>query len=415
MSNSLQEKIKRERAELSRKWHGVDARKKPTVILLGSIILLVIVLLIVGGIPRIARLLDFNRKAAITQKELPGVHVQKARVSNKAALFKLPGDVQAWEEATIYARVDGFLKHWSADIGDRVHKGQLLAEIESPDMDQQLAQAAHTLDQARATELKDKSSMSYNKLTMDRWINLRDQGAVSRQDADTDINQYKNSQHQVDADAESIRSNQANVERLKALKGFERVIAPFDGVVTSRRVNTGDLISSGSSSSTTNMFKVARIDTVRVFVEVPQTYVDAIHNGSTAEVTVQALGRRKFEGKIARNANELDANARTLLCEVDIDNKDGALLPGMYAQVQLSTYQSHPTVLIPATALVIRPNENQVAIITADNRIHWQTVEIGRDYGNEIEIVVGLKGGESLVVNPTDQDTENRKVTVLPK
>jgi len=299
----------------------------------------------------------------------------------------LPGNTQAYTDAPIFARTNGYVKSWHVDIGTRVKKGQLLAEIETPEVDQQLEQARADLKTAQA-------NLSQAEITAERWQALWQTKSVSKQETDVAVNAL----HAMKA---TVDSNISNVRRLEELQGFEKIYAPFDGVITARNTDIGALINSGASAPTQELFHLAAINTLRVFVAVPQLYSQAVRPGATASLTLDEFPGRTFAGKIVRNSNSIDPASRTLLVEVDVDNRSGPLLPGAYVLVHLKLPQSVNSVTIPANTLLFRSEGLRVGVVR-NGRAELVPVTIGRDYGNSVEVVAGLEPTDAVIVNPSD-------------
>jgi RND family efflux transporter MFP subunit len=299
----------------------------------------------------------------------------------------LPGNTQAFTDSPIYARTNGYLAHWYFDIGARVKKGDLLADIETPEIDQQLQQAQAQLETAQA---------NYNlaKTTADRWVWLLKTNSVSKQETDQAVANMAAQKAVVD-------SNGANVRRLEQLQSFEKVYAPFDGVVTARSTDIGALIDAGSSSQGKELFHMAAISTLRVFVPVPEVYSNAARPGATATLTLDEYPGRVFRGKLVRNSSAIDPASRTLLVEVDVDNPDSLLLPGAYVSVHLKLPAAIRSVTIPANTLLFRREGLRVGVVR-DSRAALVPVSIGRDYGAMVEIVSGLRASDSIILDPSD-------------
>jgi RND family efflux transporter MFP subunit len=375
-----------------------------------------ILLLIIGVAPRVVKQAGFLISSITHSHDLPQVAVVATTLAPKTTTLQLPGNVQGKDEASIYARVSGFLKKWYVDIGDKVTNGQLMASIEAPDLDAQVMQAKNSLAQARALVPKSIANTAYNNLTARRFTTLANEGAVTRQQADETRNAAVAASQDMQSQKAATAAAQSNLDNLSTLQGYEQVRAPFDGIVTARSVDTGDLVTSGSTTSTTILFKVARIDTVRIFLDVPQRYVPLIHDGQPAKVTVSGIKDKTFDGTVARNANALDPTARTLRTEVDVPNPAGELEPGMYAQISIELTRDVPPVLLPSNALVTRPDGTMVATVDEKNRVHWQKIELGRDYGDTVEVHSGLVAGQKAILNPSDQlqDNDEVKPTLQP-
>jgi multidrug efflux pump subunit AcrA (membrane-fusion protein) len=348
-------------------------------------------------------------------------------------------------EASIYARAAGYVTKRYADIGDHVKANQLMAEIETPELDQQVAQAQAALAQARQQLSQNRASLvqaqaqrDIAKLTAQRYDSLVSRGAVARQDADQQESTWKSSEALVDAQQasvsageENVHQAQANLERVTALRDYNKVRAPVDGVVTARNIDVGYLISatgagqggspldipgqSQPAAAGNEMYRIAQTGTLRILVNVPQSSAPGIAIGMQADVLVAEFPGRIFPGKVSRTSNSLDPNSRTLLTQVEIPNKDGKLYPGMYAQVRFRTHRDTPPLLIPGDALINSQAGSQVAVLREipdqeARRIHLQTIQLGRDYGAQTEVLAGLEGGETIIVNPGDTAREGNLV-----
>lgn len=401
------------------------------------------VLLVSGIVPRLQRSAEINASAKETKTEALTVNTVTPHRADAKADFTLPGSIQAVHEATVYARTDGYLNQRLADIGDRVTTGQLLAEIDAPEVDQELEQAranlaqtrsAHmqtlaNLEQARSQLSQARANSNFAQVSSQRWNTLQKEGAVSRQDFDekqasSDANKatVKVAQASINANQSNVNSaianinaSEANVSRLEAMQSFKRITAPFAGVITARNVDQGALITQGSGGNNAVwLYKIAQPNTLRIYIDLPQSYVTSIHPGQTANIRVRELPKEIFVGKVTRTSNALDATAHTLRTEVQVNNPNLKLLPGMYAQVQFVLNRATAPLMVPANALVPRSEGTMVAIVGADQKVHYQKVTIGRDYGTEVEIVSGLEGKEQLVVNPTDEVAEGIRVKSVP-
>jgi RND family efflux transporter MFP subunit len=375
-----------------------------------------------GYIPLQKRMAIVRSEAQEQEQEqaVPRVEVIPVeRASNNAGL-QLPGNIQAITEAPILARADGYITQRMADIGDRVHSGQPLAEIEAPELDQQILQAKATLQQAQAALEQASANLEQGKanqelarITAQRWVDLASKGLATRQENDQYKAQYAAQTANVQALEKAVtaaRSNisavEANLARLNELKSYQVVKAPFDGVITVRNVDVGALVNSGN----TLLYRIAQTGTLRLYVNVPQVYSGVIHVGQQAQLTVSNLPERTFRGTVARTANALDPTSRTLLVEVQVPNSDGALLPGMYTQVDLRSSRPDAPLLIPDDSLILRAEGPQVAIVHPDQTVHLQRIEIGRDYGDRMEVAGGLHEGDKIVLNPGDGLHEGLKV-----
>ena len=357
-----------------------------TTLLLAAIALAVLVLVIYSGIySRVAA--ESRLKQRTEQAAIPTVAVVFPKEGAPAQEIVLPGITQAFIDAPIYCRTNGYLKHWYFDIGAHVQKGQLLAEIETPEIDQQLQQARADLDTAQA-------NLNLAKITAARWQDLVSTGSVSQQETDQAVSNLS----AVKAAAES---SAANVRRLEQLQSFEKVYAPFDGIITARNTDIGALIDAGASTQPKELFHMAAIRTLRVYVAVPEVYSRAARSGAPATLTLEEFPGQTFRGTLVRNANAIDLASRTLLVEVDIDNPAGQLLPGAYVFVHLKLPDETRSVTVPANALIFRKEGMQVGLVR-DGKAKLVPVKINRDYGNSVEIVSGLQPTDAVIVDPSD-------------
>ena len=328
---------------------------------------------------------------AVEESSIPLVSVVRPVPGAAAEEIQLPGNVMAFVDASIYARTSGYLKHWKFDIGSHVESGQLLAEIETPEVDRQL-------EQARADLAKAEADVAQAQVKAIRWAQLLKDRAVSGEENDeaaADLAAKK-------ATAESRR---ASVRRLEQMQSFEKVVAPFAGVITARNVDIGDLVDAGAGAQPKELFHLAALDKMRVFVAVPAIYAEAAVNGGEATLTLDQFPGRIFHGHVARNANTIDLATRTLKVEVDVDNPDGSLMSGAYAMVHLKVGRAHegksPSVTIPANTLLFRAEGPSVALLRKDHA-EVVPVKIGRDYGKTVEIISGLQAADELVLDPSD-------------
>jgi RND family efflux transporter MFP subunit len=437
LDETTEERLRRENEELKRQLqehqrlaqgspHASGAGKvwHPSAITIWSITLVVTLLIVAaflgGYIPLKKRQGVILSEAREQEEALPRVDVIEVGRSSARSELELPGSIQAVTEAPILARADGYVKTRMVDIGDRVRSGQPLAEIEAPELDQQVLQSQANLqqnnaalDQALANQRQGKANTELARVTADRWKNLAGKGVVSRQENDQYQAQYQAQVANLDSLDKAVaaaRSNvvaaQANVSRLNEVQGYRVVKAPFDGIVTLRNVDVGTLVNAGN----TLLYRIAQMGVLRTYVNVPQSNSDSIHVGQTAQLTVSNLPGRKFSGTVARTANSLDPNSRTMLVEVQVQNKDGVLLPGMYALVDLSSPRANPPVLLPGDALIVRADGTEVAVVRADHTIHLQRIQVGRDYGDKLEIINGLQPGDLVIANPSDTIREGVKV-----
>jgi len=325
------------------------------------------------------------------------VRVATPNTGGAALKLQLPGTLQGFVQAPIAARASGYLKRWHKDIGSRVKQGELLAEIETPEIDQQLSQAMAARQQAA-------SSLDLARSTLERWESLRRKDVVSQQEVD----ERRSAEAQARA---NLAAADANAERLKQLEGFKRVLAPFAGVITKRNVDVGDLIDAGGGAGRA-LFVLAQTDPLRVYVNVPQSYAQLVKPGQHVVVTQTELRGSGFKGEIVRTSASIDATSRTMQVEIALPNKDGVLLPGAFVQVALELLPSG-VMTIPTNALMIRAEGTRVAAVGADSRVQLRAVRVGRNYGESIEILDGVAAGERLVLNPPDSLNEGDEVSVI--
>jgi RND family efflux transporter MFP subunit len=338
----------------------------------------------------------------------PPVALEQPVFEKDAREIVLPGNMQAFTMAPIYARTTGYVKSWSHDIGSHVKKGELLAVIETPELDQQLSQAKADL----ATAV---SNASLAKVTADRYRGLIGQNAVSQQDTDNAVAQYE-------ARNTEVASAQANARRLQEMQSFERIVAPFDGVITARNLDIGQLVTTAGSTTTTGagtisgskeVFDLSAIGTLRVFVNVPQIYAPDAKNGVTATLTLPQYPGRVFHGTLVRSSDAVDPATRTLLAEIDVDNRSGELLPGSYVEVHLNVSSNVPALIVPISALILEPDGLHVATVDASHHAHIVRVTQGRDSGSTMEILGGLAPGQSVIANPPDSLTDGELVRIV--
>lgn len=412
-------------------------------------ILAVLVLLAVGIAPRLTRSsrAEATAQAAVTQ--IPVVSVVAAKTSASSAELELPGNTEALNVARIYPRATGYVKERRVDIGSHVKSGQVLAIIESPEVDAQLSQAVANLEQARAAVVQAKANLEQSQAgvlqaragvvqaqanqdiaatTNTRWTRLVSRGVLPKQAGDerksafaareaeteaalanekTALATVSSREADIRAANAAVDAQAANVRRLQRLQMFEQIVAPFDGVVTERNVERGDLVT-GDGGNSRNLFSVAQGNTLRIQVNVPQTYSVDLKAGQTADITLRERPGRVYQGKVARTAEALDPSSRTLLSEVQLDNRDGELLPGMYAQVRFTVPRSKAVTIVPGNAVVANAQGTRVVTVTEDGHIHFLPVELGRDLGSEVEVLSGLKGNERVVTNPSDTLAEGQ-------
>jgi RND family efflux transporter MFP subunit len=419
------EELKRQLAE-QKKLHdaGAHARTGPSAATLLLITLTIVALVVVGFVagylPRQKREQVLAAESKESVRALPTVNFARVERSATKTQLILPGNIQAMTEAPVLARASGYIRKRYVDIGDRVKAGAVMAEIEAPELDQQILQANAALDQARSAVQQAEAALDQGKanenlakVTAGRWDNLQKRGVVSKQENDTYQAQYAAQQANVQALAKAqaaaqsnVGAAQANLERLKQLKTYQTVRAPFDGVVTVRNVDTGALVNEGN----TLLYRVAQTESLRVYVNLPQSESENVRPGQHATLTIAERPGKKFDGAVTRTSNALDPASRTLLTEVQVANTAGLLLPGMYAQVDLSVPRRDPPLVVPGDTLVVRSDGPQVAVIGAGEEVHFTRIQLGRDFGDRLEVLSGLEEGQRLVVNPSDAVIEGVKV-----
>lgn len=357
---------------------------------------------IAGVIPRFQHTESLTTAAAEATSANPRVSVAVARQEPANDQRTLPGNALPLLEASLYARTTGYVSKRLVDIGDTVTEGQLLAVIDSPETDDQLVQATAQLNQARANLKLNEASAALAHTTLDRFTGLKsaNTGAVSQQDVDEKSATVRTTEANVDASRAAVGVAEATVKRFADLKNFEKIVSPFAGVITARHVDPGDLVSADNIQR--ELFHVMRTDTLRVFVNVPQSYAATIKVGDAAQVYLRDNPSRKYAGKVTRSANALDPSTRTLLTEVQVKNEANELRPGMYLQVQFEFARDFDPVVIPAAALTIRDAAPRVGVLGDGNKVTYRNIELGRDYGAEVEVIDGLKAGETVVVHPGD-------------
>jgi RND family efflux transporter MFP subunit len=393
--SGLDEQVERLKAAL----RPTAPRKSPRRWLIPTLVALAAVLVLIFGIRSRVRA-ESTLKAETDQMATPSVSVVAPQHTASATEIILPGNMQPFISSPIYARTDGYLKKWYFDIGAHVKAGELLAVIQTPEIDEQLAQARSTLNTAQA-------NLELAQITRDRYQSLLKKHAVAQQDVDNAVGTYTANNAIVDAD-------KANVRHYEALVSFEKVYAPFDGVITARNTDIGDLINSGSNTAPrTDLFDIAQTRALRVYVNVPEEYSQGIKPGqTTAEVALGEFPGKRFVGKLVRTSEAINATTRTLLVEVDLDNPGGNLFSGSYAEVHLNIPAQNSTYLLPVSALIFRSDKLQVGVVR-NGKIAVTDVVPGHDFGDQIEIVAGLKPDDQVVSNPPDSLISGQQVTIV--
>lgn len=365
-------------------------------LLIGAVLLLLIT---AGAVTFLNRKSETDALAKETEAvSIPTVAVVQPQAEPGNDELVLPGNLQAFIESPIFARTNGYLLRWYRDIGSKVEKGELLASIDTPEVDQELSQA-------RASREQFKAALGLAKISTDRWANLLKSDSVSQQEADQQASGYQQA-------LANLAAADANVRRLEELESFKNVYAPFSGVLTRRNVDPGALINSGAQAAGRELFDMSRVDPLRVYVSVPQAYAPNIKVGMKANVTLQEYPGQKFVGTVVRTAEAIDLATRTLNTEVDVPNKDGKLLPGSFGQVHFATGTSVPRITIPVNAMLFRAEGAQVAVVDKDGKVHLRPISIGRDFGTTLEILGGLDASDQIIINPSDSLEEGQKVHV---
>jgi RND family efflux transporter MFP subunit len=362
------------------------------------IIAVVLLALVVGGaLTMFSRIRASRTLARETNREaIPNVAVVHASAESPDEQLVLPASVQAFEQSPIFARTNGYLLRWNKDIGSRVKKGELLAEIDTPEIDQELMQA-------RATRQQVAAQLDIAKISNERWASLRKTDSVSQQEADMQASNYQQA-------VANLAAAEANVRRLEQLESFKHVYAPFSGVVIRRNVDPGALIAAGSSGRA--LFDLAQVDPLRVYASVPQTYSQAIKVGMPAYLTLQEFPGQKFTGTVARTADAIDPTTRTLLTEVDVPNSDGRLLPGSYGELHFKPAVNVAKVTLPVNAMLFRQEGARVAVVGPGNKVELRPITIGRDYGATLEILGGVTVEDRIIINPSDSLEDGQVVHI---
>ena len=363
--------------------------------LLAAVLILGAATFFFGIQPRLVARADLKKETA--NHNVTTVSVTKPKTTSGSQELVLPGNLQAFSDTPIYARTPGYLKRWYADIGKKVKAGELLAEIDAPELDDQL-------QQARADHATAEANYKFAQSTAARWEALLKTDSVSRQEADEKRNDMA-------ARKAVMEAARYNVLRLEKLQSFKRLYAPFDGVITARNVDVGTLIDAGSAPAK-EIFHIASTKRLRVFVNVPQSSAREVNPGMTAELTLAEFPGQHFKGTFARSSQSIDAVTRTLLSEVDVDNEKGELLPGSYAQVHLKLSSEHAALIVPVNTLLFRPEGVMVAVLQGDHAV-LTPIKLGKDYGSEVEVASGLNATDSIIVNPSDSLVSGAQVKVV--
>jgi RND family efflux transporter MFP subunit len=389
-----------------------------------AIATLFLLLLVAGIVPRIRSQRELATAAQKTQSTPAQVYVIRPQPAAEAGL-SLAATTQAIQDSIIYARTSGYLRKRYVDIGDRVTTGQLLAEVDSPEIEQQLRQAKADLLQSEKNRDLQMANLDLARATMARYEAADAEGAVAKQALDQSVATYRTAQAAVAAAEANVESNRANVQRYQEMTAFQRILAPFDGTVIQRNVDAGALITAGSPVNNTavapssvtgaasGLFEIAQIDTLRVFVNVPQVYAPSVKVGLPVEVAVRGQLMEPVTGTVTRTAGALDPGTRTLLTQVDIPNASHRLLAGMFVYVTFKISPSGTRWRVPSTAIIFNAQGTRVAIVGTGNKLHFQDVILGRDFGTSIDVQGGLQGHEAVVKQPTVALQEGQIVTPI--
>jgi RND family efflux transporter MFP subunit len=389
---AIQQQSRHQHAEIQRPPEVPPASPGRALLLAGGVVAL---LVLAGGLTLFERIARAQALVQETeQSAVPTVAIVHPSPDKPDTELVLPATLQAYQESPIYARTNGYLLRWTRDIGSKVKKGELLAVIDTPEVDQEL-------NQARATRQQVLAQLDLARISDQRWQNLRKSDSVSAQEADQQSSGYQQAKA-------NLAASDANVRRLEELESFKNVYAPFSGVLTRRNVDAGALINSTGTGK--ELFDLAEVTTLRVFVNVPQAYANGMKPGSKATITLQEFPGEKFTGVIVRNAQAIDTATRTLLTEVDVKNPDGRLLPGSFGEVHFAVGGEVPRLTVPVNAMLFRSEGPKVAVVGQDGRAHLRPLNIGRDYGNTMEVLGGLEIGDQVIINPPDSLEDNQPV-----
>ena len=366
----------------------------------GKLVAFIALLFLVAAVVMIVMRMSEKKALANETERLatPSVAVVHPKIQPPEEELVLPATLQAYTESPIYARTNGYLLKWYHDIGSKVNKGDHLAEIDTPELDQELLQARAARDQATA-------QLQIAKTSAERWQALRKTDAVTQQETDERTSTLQQGEA-------AVASATANVRRLEQLESFKHIYAPFAGVITKRNIDVGALINSGNTGTNKELFDIASVNPLRVYIDAPQTYAAAIHRGQQANIELQEYPGQKFAGIVARTADAIDPGTRTLHTEIDVPNPKGQLLPGAFAQVHFAVKVNTPRITVPVNALLFRPEGPMAAVVGPDKKVQLKKVVIGRDYGTSLEVLRGVEQGDLLVLNPSDSLESGQQVEV---
>jgi len=411
LRESPQEHRRQEHDEIGSPPPAPHPRPIALLLVAGCTIAILVALFLFGLLPRLHQEGILDRDAERIKTAIPRVMVVHPRQSPAIVEVQLPGDVQALQETTVYPRTSGYLKQWLVDIGDEVKAGQLLAVIDTPDVDDQLSKAKATLGQLKARQITAESDLRLADTTLLRYESLDRDNAVSKLELDQRRAAAETTKSALAAAKADVAGGVADVERLTTMQDFSRVYAPFAGTITARNVEIGQLLTNGNGASQ-SLFHLAQTNPVRVFVNVPQIYSPGVKVRMEANLVVREMPGRKFVGKVTRTARAIDPATRTLLTEIQVPNDDHALLTGSYVQVRMNVARDNPPVLIPAAALVFNADGTRVAVVDSSQHVHFQNVEVDGDFGVDVGVSSGLKVEDRIVANPGARLTEGGAVQV---
>jgi multidrug efflux system membrane fusion protein len=366
----------------------------------GKLAAVIVLLFLVAAVVIVVMRMSEKKALAVETERLatPSVAVIHPKLQPPEEELVLPASLQAYTESPIYARTNGYVLKWYHDIGSKVNKGDLLADIDTPELDQELLQSRAAREQANA-------QLQIARVSADRWQALRKTDAVTQQETDERTSALQQGEA-------ALASSTANVRRLEQLESFKHIYAPFAGVITKRNVDVGALINSGNTGTNKELFDIASVNPLRVYIDAPQTYAASIKRGQQANIELQEFPGRKFAGIVARTADAIDPATRTLHTEIDVPNPKGELLPGAFAQVHFAVNIKMPRITVPVNALLFRPEGPMAAVVGADKKVQLKKVTIGRDYGTSLEVLGGVEQSDSLVLNPSDSLESGQEVEV---
>jgi len=398
---------------------AADELPRPSYLLLAALgvvlVLVVAAALALGWLPKLHRSAVLDAEAEAAANELPAVSVQLPTRSPQATSLQLPGSIQPLQETAIYARTTGYLKSWSADYGAHVKKDQPLADIDAPEVDEQLQQARSDVAAAEANVSRSQLDLEYMDTTRQRYEELFKTNSATPQELDQHHADWAKSRTALAMAKATLLADQANVKRLEDLQSFEKITAPFAGTITARNFDVGALITANGTMGGMPLFRLEETDILRVWVNVPQSYATMIKPGLEAQVSVREYPSHTFNGTVAHTAGALDSQTRTLLTEVRVPNPDGKLFAGMYAQVNFQVTNPAPPLIIPVSALITNAQGNQAAVVDDNGVVHYKSIDLGRDFGATVEVTSGLGADDKIVTNPGERLTDGGKVRVISK